>query len=455
MRFGHLSGRQNSEPLFCRCPNCTVPLRWPESMEYPRGYQFNTPRESTEESQTAHVTEQARNTRSMHTSYSHDAYQRPLYPQSQPVMSGHINGISTNNRATESEYVEPNSAAESHPVFSEPEDDSSICSCHACRCASDPEQTKVLTANSEQQNYDGPLSSLNRMMQDSHTQGAAQTCNIPENSDVNEKNAVVNENMCEDCEECRAESDPEQTKVLKLFSDPKSWCRLHSEKSGHSVLQCEPESHRLSHQEKFPCSHDEKNCDCHKDCGNEETVLKRMDSCQREIGNHRANGDVSVRHCIYGCNCAENTSKEENQTISCDQRENNNTKHSDQPLTVYSRNSLEDRYSWHGEDNNQSRQSLSSSNSSSDPGSLCSKSSSSQSSSDPDRPVILITYGLGGDPVQSERNKAHMKEVLQLAKKLKKEKICIKIDMDDLSFNKRGWNRIDFLETSLQNVSLV
>ena len=126
------------------------------------------------------------------------------------------------------------------------------------------------------------------------------------------------------------------------------------------------------------------------------------------------------------------------------------TPESEQAEIVYARTDTEGRYSWHGE-NGESRQTISSRNSDSDPGPLSSMSStSSRSSLDSDRPVVILTWSPGSDPVLDKRKKNHVEEIMFLGKKLKKKKIRVKTDRD----NFRGRERREFLESSLPNVSI-
>ena len=126
------------------------------------------------------------------------------------------------------------------------------------------------------------------------------------------------------------------------------------------------------------------------------------------------------------------------------------TPESEQAEIVYARTDTEGRYSWHGE-NGESRQTISSRNSDSDPGPLSSMSStSSRSSLDSDRPVVILTWSPGSDPVLDKRKKNHVEEIMFLGKKLKKKKIRVKTDRD----NFRGRERREFLESSLPNVSM-
>ena len=123
---------------------------------------------------------------------------------------------------------------------------------------------------------------------------------------------------------------------------------------------------------------------------------------------------------------------------------------SEQGEIVYTRTDTEGRYSWHGE-NGESRQTISSRNSDSDPGPLSSMSStSSRSSLDSDRPVVIVTWSPGSDPVLDKRKKDHVEEIMFLGKKLKKKKIRVKTDRD----NFRDRERQEFLESSLPNVSI-
>ena len=123
---------------------------------------------------------------------------------------------------------------------------------------------------------------------------------------------------------------------------------------------------------------------------------------------------------------------------------------SEEGVIVYTRTDTEGRYSWHGE-NGESRQTISSRNSDSDPGPLSSMSStSSRSSLDSDRPVVIVTWSPGSDPVLDKRKKNHVEEIMFLGKKLKKKKIRVKTDRD----NFRGRERREFLESSLPNVSI-
>ena len=126
------------------------------------------------------------------------------------------------------------------------------------------------------------------------------------------------------------------------------------------------------------------------------------------------------------------------------------TPESEQAEIVYARTDTEGRYSWHGE-KGESRQTISSRNSDSDPGPLSSMSStSSRSSLDSDRPVVILTWSPGSDPVLDKRKKNHVEEIMFLGKKLKKKKIRVKTDRD----NFRGRERREFLESSLPNVSI-
>ena len=123
---------------------------------------------------------------------------------------------------------------------------------------------------------------------------------------------------------------------------------------------------------------------------------------------------------------------------------------SEQGEIVYTRTDTEGRYSWHGE-NGESRQTISSRNSDSDPGPLSSMSStSSRSSLNSDRPLVIVTWSPGSDPVLDRRKKNHVEEIMFLGKKLKKKKIRVKTDRD----NFRDRERQEFLESSLPNVSI-
>lgn len=125
----------------------------------------------------------------------------------------------------------------------------------------------------------------------------------------------------------------------------------------------------------------------------------------------------------------------------------------------------EDRHSWpDGELINQHSSSGSLSGSNSDPSVMgtqsdisnvsSANSSSAESSSAESRSsmLVLVTFSVSSDQA---RSRAHMDEVLKLIKALQKENIRVKVDMDQPTFEKKGWNRMDWLDRVLKRASFI
>ena len=129
-------------------------------------------------------------------------------------------------------------------------------------------------------------------------------------------------------------------------------------------------------------------------------------------------------------------------------------------------NRKDGRHSWHEGEQNDSRDSLSSSrlsisdssielvycrNSSVSQSSISSTGSSggTQSSNSSAKPVVLVTFSV--DPDQG-RAKAHLQEVYHLIKRMKEAGIRVRVDMDRDAFRRNRWNRQDWLDKNLSKV---
>ena len=201
------------------------------------------------------------------------------------------------------------------------------------------------------------------------------------------------------------------------------------------------------------------------ECEKENSAVQMKELKTR--GNTCRNANSVITHCTGNYN----------QTLNCDQchqeatfssqsrhvteqqiPEFKQTENSDRGSNSILFSRKEARHSWpDGEQSYQTSSSGSLSGSGSDSSVVYSRSdisnvsiASSSSAESRSSVLVLVTFSVGSDPA---RSKAHMKEVLKLIKELKKANIRVKVDMDQPTFEKKGWNRMDWLDGVLKRVS--
>ena len=202
-----------------------------------------------------------------------------------------------------------------------------------------------------------------------------------------------------------------------------------------------------------------------------------FDSCQT----HNIRGCICHSHEHRTNSIGDRNTQRVTQNLGCGQSQAEAQRHvtgrsSSEPVTGQSSTDSEvleancnpkvERHSWHEGEQNDSRDSLSSSTLSSSDSSIqlvyCRSSSVSQSSisstgssggtqssNSSAKPVVLVTFSV--DPDQG-RAKAHLQEVYHLIKRTKEAGIRVRVDMDRDAFRRNRWNRQDWLDKNLSKV---
>lgn len=111
-----------------------------------------------------------------------------------------------------------------------------------------------------------------------------------------------------------------------------------------------------------------------------------------------------------------------------------------------------ERHSWHEGTKHDSRISLASSSSDSSIVSQASSLSLYTRSESGSKPVVLVTYSLSDN---REKNDQHVEEVMDLIRKTKDTQISVRVDMDQVSFAQKRWNRLDWLDKNLRKANYV